>query len=131
MTPEGARAAARKIVNACPTHYPRADNVGVCGRCLDAIADAIARAAQGAPHKACPCLHTTPCDPRCTCVVSVSSRGCTRCCSYGNAEQQKAMAEHLAAQGAPPPVEEDNVRAQYEALRRGVAPPEPQARQPE
>ena len=44
----------------------------------------------------CPCLHTTPCNERCTCVDPVSSVGCRRCCSYGSLEQQKAMAEHLA-----------------------------------
>lgn len=47
-------------------------------------------------NEACPCLHTTPCHPDCTCVNQFSSRGCTRCCSYGSKEQQKAKAEHLA-----------------------------------
>ena len=44
----------------------------------------------------CPCLHTTPCDPRCTCVNGWSSSGCGRCCSYGSKEQQKAAAELIA-----------------------------------
>ncbi len=48
-------------------------------------------------HRACPCLHTTPCAGDCSCVVMVSSKGCLRCCSYGSAEQQQAMAESLAA----------------------------------
>lgn len=46
-------------------------------------------------NEACPCLHTTPCDERCTCVNGFSSTGCHRCCSYGSKEQRKAMAEHL------------------------------------
>lgn len=46
--------------------------------------------------KACPCLHTTPCNKDCTCVKPYMSRGCRRCCTYGSPEQQKAMAEHLA-----------------------------------
>lgn len=48
-------------------------------------------------RQACPCLHTTPCDPRCSCVDSLSSSGCLRCCCYGSPEQQKAAAERLAA----------------------------------
>lgn len=48
-------------------------------------------------HKACPCLHIEPCDSRCTCIVPVSSRGCSRCCSYGNQSQQRAKAEWIAA----------------------------------
>lgn len=46
-------------------------------------------------RKACPCHHVTPCSPECTCVKPWSSRGCARCCSYGNPEQQKARAVHL------------------------------------
>lgn len=46
-------------------------------------------------HKACPCLHTTPCHPDCTCVNIFMSRGCDRCCSYGSPEQQREKAEHL------------------------------------
>lgn len=53
-------------------------------------------------HEACPCLHTTPCHPNCTCVVSVSSRGCARCCSYGSKEQQRTAAERLAGSPQPP-----------------------------
>lgn len=45
---------------------------------------------------ACPCLHTTPCHERCTCVTPLSSSGCRRCCSYGSAEQRAAAAETLA-----------------------------------
>lgn len=51
-------------------------------------------------HQACPCLHTTPCDERCTCVNGWSSSGCSRCCSYGSKEQRKAKAEHLVNGGA-------------------------------
>ena len=46
-------------------------------------------------ERACPCLYTTPCHERCTCVNQVSSIGCRRCCSYGSMEQRKAMAERL------------------------------------
>jgi hypothetical protein len=46
--------------------------------------------------KACPCLHTTPCSPDCTCVKPFSFRGCSRCCSYGSKEQRRLTAEHLA-----------------------------------
>ena len=46
---------------------------------------------------ACPCLHTTPCHDRCTCVMPFSSSGCLRCCTYGSAEQQSAKARRLAA----------------------------------
>ena len=47
--------------------------------------------------RACPCLHTTPCHDRCTCVMTVSSSGCRRCCAYGSADQQRAKAVRLAA----------------------------------
>jgi len=47
-------------------------------------------------HKACPCLHTTPCGPGCTCVMPGSSNGCRRCCSYGSKERQKIKAIWLA-----------------------------------
>jgi 8-oxo-dGTP diphosphatase len=47
-------------------------------------------------HLACPCLHTKPCDPRCTCLQPLSSVGCRRCCSYGSKAQQKKAAESLA-----------------------------------
>lgn len=55
--------------------------------------------------KPCPCMHTKPCDPRCTCVDPFSSVGCGRCCSYGSREQQRATAEYLAGRidGAPDP----------------------------
>ena len=49
-----------------------------------------------AKNESCPCTHTIPCHPRCTCIDSFSSRGCKRCCSYGSKEHQKKMAEHLA-----------------------------------
>ncbi len=45
---------------------------------------------------ACPCKHTVPCHPNCTCVKQHMSRGCQRCCTYGSPEQQKAKAERLA-----------------------------------
>ena len=44
----------------------------------------------------CPCRHTTPCQPNCTCAKSMMSHGCRRCCRYGSKQQQVAMAEHLA-----------------------------------
>ena len=43
----------------------------------------------------CPCRHTTPCSPNCTCVNRASSHGCSRCCRYGSPEQQRAQAERL------------------------------------
>lgn len=46
----------------------------------------------------CPCEHTTPCHPDCTCINHFMSRGCERCCRYGSSEQQKAMAEYLVAE---------------------------------
>ena len=53
-------------------------------------------------HKSsCQCLHTTPCDTRCSCVDPFSSFGCKRCCSYGSKEQQLKMAELLAKQSFP------------------------------
>ncbi len=58
----------------------------------DALDELASKAAE-----ACPCLHTTPCDPRCTCVEPLSSTGCSRCCSYGRKAQQIIAAEHLAA----------------------------------
>lgn len=45
--------------------------------------------------KSCPCLHTTPCHARCTCVKPYSSRGCDMCCTYGSEDQQKANAKYL------------------------------------
>ena len=47
--------------------------------------------------RACPCKHTTPCTPRCTCVMSASSRGCDRCCTYGSAKQCREKAEWFVA----------------------------------
>jgi hypothetical protein len=51
---------------------------------------------RNAMSEGCPCLHTEPCDPRCTCVHGSSSFGCSRCCTYGSKEQQKKRAEYLA-----------------------------------
>ncbi len=45
--------------------------------------------------KSCPCFHTTPCKPNCTCVKPFSSAGCSRCCSYGSEEQQIKAAERI------------------------------------
>lgn len=45
----------------------------------------------------CPCLSTTPCDERCTCVMPHSSRGCSRCAMYGSEGQRKYAAAKLAA----------------------------------
>jgi len=47
--------------------------------------------------RACPCKHTTPCIPHCTCASPLSSAGCRRCCTYGSTTQQKLTAEILAA----------------------------------
>lgn len=46
----------------------------------------------------CPCRWTTPCHSRCTCVISFSSQGCRRCCSYGSTVQREETAKHLARQ---------------------------------
>lgn len=46
--------------------------------------------------RGCPCLHTEPCRPSCTCVRPESSAGCLRCCSYGSAEQQADAARRIA-----------------------------------
>ena len=47
--------------------------------------------------QACPCLHVKPCVPRCTCIYPWSSSGCSRCCSYGDKEQQRMAAEFIAS----------------------------------
>lgn len=47
-------------------------------------------------HGGCPCLYTVPCSKHCTCIEPISSFGCKRCATYGNLEQKKEMAEHLA-----------------------------------
>jgi len=44
----------------------------------------------------CPCLHTSPCHSNCTCANPHLSGGCFRCAKYGNEDQQKNMAKHLA-----------------------------------
>ena len=44
----------------------------------------------------CPCLLTTPCHERCTCVTPLSSSGCSRCCSYGSVQQREERAGRLA-----------------------------------
>ena len=44
----------------------------------------------------CPCVYTTPCHPKCTCVYPMSSVGCACCCKYGSLEQRKKQAERLA-----------------------------------
>lgn len=47
--------------------------------------------------KGCPCLYTTPCSWQCTCINSFSSKGCSRCASYGSIEQRKLRAGFLAS----------------------------------
>ena len=47
--------------------------------------------------RGCPCLYTEPCNPRCTCVSGWSSRGCSRCASYGSLKQRQSKARSLAA----------------------------------
>lgn len=88
--------------SACPTHGPDAPRYFVdhwmihdkdTGRHVT-LKDAIVML--NAPLGSCPCVHTTPCHDRCTCIMSFSSSGCHRCCTYGSDEQQRAMAEHLA-----------------------------------
>lgn len=67
---------------------------------------------------ACPCLHTTPCHESCTCVSPLSSRGCSRCCTYGSPDQQRAAAERLAAK-ADALDDVDRIREQRdEAMRQ-------------
>ncbi len=50
--------------------------------------------------RGCPCLYTTPCHERCTCVTPVSSVGCSRCARYGSVDQRRAAAEYLAGLAA-------------------------------
>jgi len=57
--------------------------------------DALLATAKG-HAQACPCFHTTPCHPQCTCAHPAASHGCDRCCTYGSPEQQQAQAERLA-----------------------------------
>lgn len=59
----------------------------------------------------CPCVHTTPCDERCTCVSPASSVGCVRCCRYGSDDQRRVAAERLARM----PAEIELLRAALEA----------------
>ncbi len=46
----------------------------------------------------CPCAYGEPCHPDCTCACPVSSKGCLRCCSYGNRDQRQAAAARLVAE---------------------------------
>ena len=46
----------------------------------------------------CPCEWTTPCDPDCSCINPVMSRGCDRCCRYGSDLQRKYAAEYIVKQ---------------------------------
>lgn len=46
--------------------------------------------------RSCPCLHTVPCQPGCTCSSPLSSVGCLCCCSYGSPEQQVVAAKRIA-----------------------------------
>lgn len=81
------------------------------------------------PELGCPCHHTEPCHPRCTCVQPFSSHGCARCCRYGSPEQQKRKAERLASlSGEATPSAathaqeaEEKVYHAYEAARRLAA----------
>ncbi len=70
----------------------------------------------------CPCKHTTPCNPRCTCVMPGSSSGCARCCSYGSKEQQRAMAERLAALVRDLEEQRDYFRSRSLALEASAVP---------
>lgn len=45
----------------------------------------------------CPCEHTEPCSPNCTCIHPISSCGCSRCCRYGSKAQKMVNAERLSA----------------------------------
>lgn len=46
----------------------------------------------------CPCAYGEPCHPDCTCACPVSSKGCLRCCRYGNRDQRQAAAARLVAE---------------------------------
>jgi hypothetical protein len=49
----------------------------------------------------CPCIYADkPCDPRCTCFNSFSSRGCACCATYGSEEQRKENANRLVRQAS-------------------------------
>lgn len=45
--------------------------------------------------RGCPCLYTTPCNPRCACIMPASSTGCAYCCKYGSLDQRTKHAERL------------------------------------
>ena len=56
----------------------------------------------GLTDRACPCLHTTPCQENCSCVKPHMSHGCARCCSYGSDAQARQMAEWLVVHTLTP-----------------------------
>lgn len=60
----------------------------------------------GAGGSGCPCLYVTPCSPNCTCAKPFMSGGCSRCARWGSPEQQRKMAESLAAK-----IDAPNVKA--------------------
>jgi len=49
-------------------------------------------------NESCPCKYLDePCQPDCTCVNPLSSKGCHYCCSYGSLEQKKEMAKYISS----------------------------------
>lgn len=44
----------------------------------------------------CPCLYIAACNPNCSCVSGWSSRGCSRCATYGSLEQKQAAAKRIS-----------------------------------
>ena len=67
-----------------------------------------------AAAKSCPCEIVEPCEKMCSCARPYMSGGCSRCCKYGSAEQQRVAAERLATQAATI----RGLTAELEAARR-------------
>lgn len=105
---EDARQRARQIVDNLGMHVHgcgcRLDgnDESACVMYRDLATLRIAAALTQPDDRGCPCLYTTPCDPRCTCVDRYSSAGCRRCCRYGSLEQRQAQAAALTQR---PPME--------------------------
>ena len=98
------------------------------GKLIDAVHSrnewkALAEKLEEERADACPCKHTTPCQPNCTCVNPFMSHGCRRCCRYGSKMQQEAKAKWLVekeklAEAIEAGVSPDYVRGLQDALRQ-------------
>lgn len=72
------------------------------------------------PNRSCPCSYGNPCSPDCTCINSVSSMGCRRCCSYGSEEQRKNIANNLIRQEQQTAIHEEQHRIACKILGTSV-----------